>query len=353
MAFLIVVLISLFTSAGFAAESEANKSGLVSLEFDWRAWERLSLEEKERNVLWKNKEHPDHCDPIKEYREAINFFRVQKDEINPSEAGARQLASEISKGCNGAAQRFVKTYLLLKKSGVDHPRAIEYGIQFARTDDETVENFFELFKKTYLGEYFDLDYSSALKISFELSKLYKGNRKKAREDFLEISKFCLKKEGLNLPVSQCANLAVSMTRLSQYYPDGIKDEFFKLYKSLREDRRFGVSVLTALRIIKEVLPYGPKAPATFLKSYEYAIDPSGLASGGISAIKFAVLMAKNSIKTWPPPIYTPPKFPEANLQIHDGYGLVSEYKSDSEQRKPDPGKAESEPTNPEKSTKEK
>ncbi len=343
MAFLILVCFSLIVNLGWSAEEGANKSALVTPEFDWRAWERLSLQEKERNVLWKNKEHPDHCDPIKEYREAINFFRVQKDEINPSEARARQLAAEISKGCGGAAQRFVKTFLLLKKSGVDHPRGIEYAIQFAKSDDETVENFFELFKKTYLGEYFDLDYSSALKISFELSKLYKGNRKRAREDFLEISKFCLKKDGLNLPVSQCANLAVAMTRLSQYYPEGIKGDFFKLYKSLREDRRFGVSIQTALRIMNEVLPYGPTAPSTFLKSYEYAIDPSGLASGGIAAIKFAVLMAKNSVKTWPPPIYTPPKIPEANLKIHEGYGLASEYQSDSEQRKPES----------EKSTKEK
>jgi hypothetical protein len=335
MAFLISFLCILISLGTFGAEETPKSGSLGTFEFDWRAWERLTLVEKERNVLWKNKEHPDHCDPIKEFREALNFFRTQKDDINPSEARARQLAAEISKGCAGAAQRFAKTFLLLKKSGVDHPRAIEYAIEFANSDDETVENFFELFKKTYLGEYFDLDYSSALKISFELSKLYKGNRKKAREDFLEISKFCLKKEGLNLPVAQCAELAISMTRLSQYYPDGIQKDFFKLYQSLREDRRFGVSILTALRIMREVLPYGPTAPATFLKSYEYAIDPSGLASGGIAAIKFAVLMAKNSVKDWPPPIYTPPKIPEPNLKIHDGYGLASEYQADSDQRKPE------------------
>lgn len=333
MAFLISQFISIVFSIFALADDGVKPNSFVTPEFDWRAWERLSLKEKERNVLWKNKEHPDHCNPIKEYREAINFFRVYKQEINPSEALSRRMAGEIAKGCNGAAQRFVKTFLLLKKSGVDQPRAIQYAMEFVNSDDETVENFFELFKKTYLGEYFDLDYTSALKISFELSKQYKGNRKRARTDFLEISKFCLQKGGINLPAVQCADLAVSMSRLSQYYPEGVQGDFFKLYKTLTEDRRFGVSVQTALRIIREVLRYGPTAPSNFLKSYEYAIDPSGLASGGIGAVKFAILMAKNSVKHWPPPIYTPPKIPEANLQIHEGYGLASEYKSDSEQRK--------------------
>jgi len=313
-----------------STEGEKKAESLVSPEFDGAAWERLSLEEKERNVLWKNKNHPDHCDPIIEYKEALQFFRKEKGDINPSEARARSLAFEISKGCLGGAKRFIKVCLLLKRSGVDHSRAIEYAVEFAKSDDETVENFFELFKKTYLGEYFDLDYTTALKISFELSKLFKGNRKQARLDFLEISQFCTSKDGMNLPVSKCAEISVIMTRLSQYYPDGIRSDFLKLYKALREDRRFGVSILTAVRIMNEVLPYGPTAPQTFLKSYEFAIDPSGLASGGMSAVKFAVQMAKGAVKKWPPPIYTPPKFPTPNPDIHSGYVMASEYKADGE-----------------------
>lgn len=331
MALLVQSLLVLFLSCNvvLAAEDAQKAEALILPEFDTQAWDRLSFEEKERNSLWKNKFHPDHCDPIKEYKEAIKFFRQEKGEVNPSEGRARSFAFEISKGCLGATKRFVKVFLLLKKSGVDHLRAIEYGIEFAKSDDETVENFFEFFKKMYLGEYFDLDYTSALKISFELSKLYKGNRKQAREDFLEISKFCISKEGINLPVSKCAQLSVAMAKLSQYYPDGVRKEFFKLYKSLREDRRFGVSVLTAVRIINEVLPYGPTAPQTFVDSYSFAIDPSGLSSGGMAAVKFAVQMTKRSIKHWPPPIYTPPRFPTPNPDIHKGYVVASEYKSDS------------------------
>lgn len=333
MAILITLLSTLLALPSFATERDGSAlPKLMVSAFDWKAWERLTQQEKERNVLWKNKTHPDHCDPIREYREMINFFRIQKAEVNPSEAVARQLAGEVSKGCDGAAQRFVKTFLFLKKSGVDITRSLEYGIEFSRTDDETVENFFELFKRTYLGEYFDLDYTSALRISFDLSKLYKGNRTRAREDFLEISRFCLQKNGLNLPMTQCLELSVRLSRLSQYYPDGIKGDFFKLYRMLREDRRFGVSIQIALRIINEVLPYGPMAVSNFMRSYEYAIDPTGLASGGVEAVKFAIAMAKRSIKQWPPPIYTPPKFIEANTNIHSGYSSGSEYPSDRYQR---------------------
>lgn len=336
MGILIQIALVLLCSLKSYASEEANKpSVLVSPEFDMQAWERLTMEEKERNVLWQNKQHPDHCDPIKEYKEALQFFRTSKTEINPSEARAREWALKISKGCSGAAKRFVKVFLLLKKSGVDQARSIVYGIEFANSDDDTVESFFELFKKTYLGEYFDLDYSSALKISFDLSKKYKGNRRQAREDFLELSKYCLNKEGLNLPVSSCAELSVALTRLSQYYPDGVRHDFFKLYKALREDRRFGVNVLTALRIIKEVLPYGPTAAQTFLKSYEFAIDPAGLASGGMAAVKFAVGIAKNSVKSWPPPIYTPPKYPLPNRDINNNFVMPSEYRSDADKKTKD------------------
>ncbi len=333
MEFLIIIKILLCLSITVNAENKVVQSGsLVTSEFDWNAWYSLSLEEKERNVLWKNKEHPDHCEPLKEFRIAMDFFRVEKEVINPSEAKARHLSSQISKGCKGAAQRFIKTFLLLFKSGVDQFRAIEYGVEFANADDETVENFFEIFKKTYLNEYFDLDYSTALKVSFELSKSFKGNRQKAREDFLEVSNFCLKKEGMNLPIRLCAELAIKLARLSHYYPEGVQKDFLNLYKLLREDRRFGMNILTSLRVILHVLPFGPTAPSNFLKSYEYAIDPNGLASGGISAIKFAIKMAEHSVKQSPPPIYTPPVLPMPNLKIHDGYGLVSEYKSDSEKR---------------------
>lgn len=327
-----ILLILIFTLKISASDEGEKKSSLISPEFDMQAWERLSLDEKERNVLWQNKQHPDHCDPIKEYKEAILYFRNNKTEISPSESRAREWSLKISKGCSGAAKRFIKVFLLLKKSGVDQSRAVLYGIEFANTDDDTVESFFELFKKTYLGEYFDLDYSSALKLSFELSKKYKGNRRQAREDFLELSKYCLNKEGLNLPVSYCVDLSVNLTRMSQYYPDGIRNDFFRLYKTLREDRKFGVNILTAIRIIKEVLPYGPLATQTFLKSYEFAIDPSGLGSGGMAAVKFAVNMSKNSVKSWPPPIFTPPKYPLPNKNINNGFTIPSEYKSDNQKR---------------------
>lgn len=333
---ILVVVFGLFLGSFAGAETSAgNDRPFLQPEFDWKAWERLSQEEKERNVLWQNKNHPDHCEPLVEYKEAIDFFRTQKEEINPTEGLSRTLAGEISKGCKGAAQRFKKAFLILKNSGVYHAKSIEYALKFAVSDDETLENFSELFKKTYLGEYFDLDYSLSLKLSFELSVLYKGNRPQAREDFLEISRFCLSDKELNLPAAQCAELALSLTRLSQYYPDGIRKEFFSLYKILREDRRFGVSILTALRISLEVLPYGPTAPQTFLKSYEYAINPLGLASGGIEAVKFAVVMSKNALRKWPPPVYTPPKFIEANPEIHKGYQQKSTYESDAPgQRQP-------------------
>jgi hypothetical protein len=270
--------------------------------------DRLTKVERERVLLWTSqKTHPELCNSTKEFKEAMHFFRVKKDEINPSEGRARLLAAEIAKGCDGAALRFAKTYTLLKKSGVDLSKCIDTAMKFSKEDNETVENFFELFQKTFLSEFFDFDYYSALQISYEISSQYKGNRKQAREDFVNILNYCMKKEEMNLPMKTCAEVSLAMARLSQHFPDGVFKLFTDLFTTLKNDKRFGVSIKVALSIILDVLPNGPTAPKNFLDAFEYGLSTSGLGIDGKEALQFALSMSMRSAKILPPPIYIPQK----------------------------------------------
>lgn len=285
---------------------------------------RLSAAEKEQVLLWTpEKTHPELCHSTKEFKEAMNFFRVKKSEINPSEGRARLLAAEIAKGCDGAAMRFAKTYTLLKKSGVDLGKCIDTSIRFSKEDDETVENFFELFQKTYLSEFFDFDYYSALQISYEISSQYKGNRKQSREDFVNVLNYCMKKEEMNLPMKTCAEISLTMARLSQHFPDGVFKPFVDLYTTLKNDKRFGVSIRVALSILMDVLPSGPTAPQNFLDAFDYALSPAGLGIDGREALQFALSMSIRSARKFPPPIYVPQK----KLILSNGKEAPPEEKS--------------------------
>lgn len=295
-----------FTLSIFILVSFLNNN-IFAMEYSEKL-DKLTPEEKERVLMWSyDKKHPELCHPTEEFKEALNFMRVKKEEINPSEGRARLLAAEIAKGCDGAAKRFAKIYSVLKKSGVDIAKSIDVAMKFTQEDDETTENFFQIFKKTYLGEFLDFDYFSAIKLSYEISTQYKGNRKKAREDFMKILKYCMDKGEMNLPVKTCAELSVPLARLSQYYPDGIYNPFITLYTTLRNDKRFGVSVKVALSILLDILPYGPTAPKNFTDSYDYALDKKGLGVDGREALQFAIAMSHRSAKKLPPPIYIQPK----------------------------------------------
>jgi hypothetical protein len=257
---------------------------------------------KDRNFLWEGTKHPDHCDSTKEFVEALSFMRTQKDVVS-SESLAKEKAFEISKGCNGATQRFARIFLLLKKSGVDYSKSLHVGVLFSKESDTTVDNFFEIFQKTYLGEFFDLDYQTAINVSYELSTDFEGNREQARKDFLSIGRDCLDKNEMNLPIKQCAELALKFARNSKYFPEGTYKPFSEMYKLFRKDKRFGLSIRSTLEIINEILPYGPKAPENFISGFDLAIKENGMNLGGKDAITFGIAMAKRSVKTLPPPVY--------------------------------------------------
>ncbi len=128
------------------------------------------------------------------------------------------MAELVSRGCNGAAGRFEKILIMMKTIGLSDKRALELALEFARSEPEIQRNFLVIFNKAFLTEFFDYDYTSAVRLAYELSRDYKGDPQTVRDDFIELSRFCKEGKSLDLPMKLCAELAVKIAKLSQYYP---------------------------------------------------------------------------------------------------------------------------------------
>jgi hypothetical protein len=111
--------------------------------------------------------------------------------------------------------------------------------------------------------------------------------------------------------------------LSQYFPDGIFKPFVDLFITLKNNKRFKVSIRMALGIAMDVLVNGPTAPQNFLDAFDYALSPSGLSISGKEALQFSLSMSMRSARKFPLPIYVPQK----QLILSNGKEAPTEIKS--------------------------
>lgn len=251
----------------------------------------LAIEEQARSL----------CTPMTEYKRVLQFMRETKILVI-NEAASRQMADLVSRGCTGAAARFEKVLVLMKTIGMSDKKSLELALEFSRREPEVQRNFLVIFNKAFLAEFFDYDYSTAVRLAYELSKDYKGDPKAVRDDFIELARFCKEGSSLDLPIKICAELAVKIARLSQYYPKGVRQPFLNIYQSLREKKEFQLDIKTALDVTYSVLKSGPNAEVHFFEAYDYALDEKGLALVKDEALRFAIRMAKRSYKGSTPPL---------------------------------------------------
>lgn len=243
------------------------------------------------------------CASTVEYIRTLKFIRENRILMVTEDAG-RKIADQVSKGCNGAADRFSKTLILLKTIGVSDRKALETAFTFSKLPDQMQYNFAEIFSKTFLAEFFDHDYSTALKLALELSKDYKGDPAMVREDFIDLVKFCKDTQSLDLPIKLCYEYTIKLARLSQYYLSGVRQHFYKLYSSLRNREDLSLDVKSSLDISYNVLKHGPKAADNFFAAFEYAVSKDGLNHSIGKATEFALTMAKRS-HVGPEPLIIP------------------------------------------------
>lgn len=268
-------------------------SGAASYEDDMPEVRRKALDEQKKKS----------CDSTAEYIKMLSFLR-SNSEFVVTETAARQISDKISKHCNGASDRFAKTLILLKKIGVSDRKSLEMAFEFAALPEYVQTNFAEIFTKSFLTEFFDYDFSTALNLAFELSKNYKGDPRQVREDFLELVRFCKDGQKLDLPTQLCAEYTIRLARLSQYYERGVREPFYRVYKTLRDREDFSLDIKTSLDLTYNILKGGPKAADNFFSGYEYATKKDGLGYAQDKAMKFAMKMARRS-HMGPEPVVIP------------------------------------------------
>ncbi len=235
------------------------------------------------------------CDSALEFQKAVDFL-LKKSDLGLSESQSMEKAVRISKGCNGAADRFSSLFLLLKKSGVDLGKSFDLALEFSQLDDAKAKSFREIFQKSFLENYLDLDFMSSFRLSLELSKDYTGDPDLLLKDFLSFVKFCTGEKEMALSFQACRELVVKMTKHTSMYKDGVFPSFEKLYKYTRQNKYFGLSIQETLSIVGQVLSYGPKAPENFQNSIEYALTKGPIKFSDSMAINLALTLVKHSLR---------------------------------------------------------
>ena len=209
------------------------------------------------------------CHSTAEYVKTLKFLRETK-EFTFQEAVSRRIADDVSKGCDGAAERFAVVLTLLKNVGLSEQRCLKMALEFAVQPPDVQKNFVEIFTNAFLTEFFDFEYSHALKLAIELSKDYKGDPATAREDFLQLVRFCKQTKTLDLPMSLCADYMAKIAKSSQYYNTGVAKPFNELFSTLRERKDLTFDIKTTLQVAHDVLKNGPNAPQNFFEAYEFS-----------------------------------------------------------------------------------
>lgn len=209
------------------------------------------------------------CYSTNEYVKTLKFLRETK-EFTFQEEASRKIADSVSKGCDGATERFSVVLTLLKNIGLTERKSLEMALEFAAQPPDVQKNFVEIFTNAFLTEFFDFEYSHALKIAIEMSKDYKGDPAMAREDFIKLVRFCKETKSLDLPMRLCGDYMAKIAKSSQYYNAGVAKPFFDLFASLRDRKELSLDVKTSMIVAHDILKSGPRAPQNFFEAFEFS-----------------------------------------------------------------------------------
>ncbi|MBI4925491.1 MAG: hypothetical protein HY843_06155 [Bdellovibrio sp.] len=232
-----------------------------------------------------------NCSSTKEFITVIQFFREKKN-FSVIEQESKKIAHYVSKGCTGAAQRFISIFELLSQAGLGTKDAIQTALEFANKTYSETETFALVFTKAYLSEYLDLDLYSSIKLAKSLMYEFKGDAVGVREDFEKIIQFCINSKDLDLPKPQCGEWAAKTAKLGERFSGGIADGFIRTFVFAHAKTGAALSTFDALRLSELVLSHGPGSAENFIQAYKFGVSKNGLRLSGQEALHFAKEMAE-------------------------------------------------------------
>lgn len=243
------------------------------------------------NVKRVEKAKTQLCHSTDEFVKMLKILRETK-EFGYREDASRLIADQVSIGCDGSAERFKQILILLKSVGLSDRKSLAMALEFSQVTPDVQKNFLEIFSKAFLSEFFDYEFPKAMELALELSRDYRGDPKKAREDFLYLVKFCKDTKGLDLPLGVCADYSVAVARLSQFHEQGVAKPFQNVLQELRNQRDLSLNLKLALEVAYKILKHGPLAFDNFMSAFKFATED--LKYSKDKSIEFGLTLASRS-----------------------------------------------------------
>ena len=235
------------------------------------------------------------CSSSREYITTLNYLRSNKAEIRLGDNDRQNVAMEVSKGCSGAASRFIRVIDLLKQVELTNQTVLRLAIDLAKRTEAEVDTFLEVFKLSYLPSHLDLSISDSLQTALKYSTQYSGSIEQARKDLSRLIKFCLSGKDLNLPRGECLNFSMRLTDIGEKSTFGVSEVFVNGFSFLTESKNGPmVPTFRAMQLLEDLIQIGPSAVDNFIDGYEYAIKEEGLNLPRDQALDFAFKMANHT-----------------------------------------------------------
>lgn len=258
------------------------------------AWSEPDKNPKE-NPTPEQKINEQNCTSAKEYITTYNFLKSAK-EYQINEINIREVALKVSKGCTGAAQRFVHSFEVLMKARAGTHTALSLASALANMSDNHNVAFIYIFTRSFLKEFMDMDFVTSIQLARSLSTDYKGDVTIALSDFKELTQFCANSESLSLSKPQCAQLAARIAKYSESNQTPIAASFIKAYNYFRTKENLQMPIQQAVKMAERIIKISPYAIENFIVAHDFASEQKdGLNLPTKQALLFAFDQAKFSL----------------------------------------------------------
>lgn len=235
-----------------------------------------------------------NCTYTREFITALEYLRSQQD-AQVAEKDARVLAQKISRGCTGAAQRFIKVHAALSKASLGGKASTETGLEFTKRTDADTEGFVAVFLMAYLPDQLDLDLASSIRLARSLSTSAEGavlpNLATVRDDFQALVRFCTESQEMALPRPECGLFAVRLAKKNAIFSGGIAAPFIQLFRFLASEKGPHLTTGESLKLAERLMEAGTDSADNFIQAYKYSISPRGLAASAQESVEFARQMS--------------------------------------------------------------
>lgn len=234
------------------------------------------------------------CQPLQEFKSTREFLQKFKI-IDLSETQEIRWSLEVTKGCQGASQRFQRVFSVLEKSGLDIKKTFDLSVKFAELTDSQTDTFITAFKGLFLENKYDFTFYEAFEISQQFAFAPADQQPRIKSDFEKILEFCLDQNAADLPLPTCREYSMRLMKISaQFGSQALYPEFSKIIQFLSTKSGLQYPVLKNLDLAAQILEQGPYAADSFIEAYAFSQSKSGLQLNTSQSFKFALEISKNS-----------------------------------------------------------